>query len=82
MPEVPAPETLPTLFERFVGYEEMVGQWPRTPPPIDLRYVDDPPWMQREKGPRPPLARVWMKADGCCRTTRCCTCARWRSPRT
>jgi acyl-CoA thioesterase-2 len=34
------------------------------PRPIDLRYVDDPPWMQREKGPRPPLSRVWMKADG------------------
>jgi acyl-CoA thioesterase II len=64
MPEVPAPQTLPTQFERFAGYEEVLGPWARMPRPIDLRYVDDPPWMQREKGPRPPLARVWMKADG------------------
>src|SRR5262249_3173754 len=64
MPVVPAPETLPTHWERISGYLDVVPPSARAPRPIDLRYVDDPPWMQREKGPRPPLSRVWMRADG------------------
>ena len=33
--------------------------------PIDLRYVDDPPWQQRAQGPRERrCSRVWMRADG------------------
>jgi len=64
MPVVPAPETLPTHWERISGYLDVVGPTARAPRPIDLRYVDDPPWMQREKGPRSPLSRVWMRADG------------------
>jgi len=64
MPDVPPPEVLPSYAERIAGYEDVLGPWARQPRPIDLRYVDDPPWMQREKGPRQPLSRVWMKADG------------------
>jgi len=64
MPEVPDPETLPTHWERMAGYADVLGPSARLPRPIDLRYVDDPPWMQREKGPRSPLSRVWMRADG------------------
>src|SRR5262245_8878942 len=42
MPVVPAPETLPTLWERISGYLDVVGPSARAPRPIDLRYVDDP----------------------------------------
>jgi acyl-CoA thioesterase-2 len=62
MPEgVPAPETLPTLMERADGYE--IGAHGR-PRPIDLRYVNEPPWITRETGERPARNQVWMRADG------------------
>ncbi len=35
----------------------------RVPRPIDVRYVDDPPWARRD-GPRVAHNRVWMRADG------------------
>ncbi|MGW5743267.1 acyl-CoA thioesterase II [Amycolatopsis sp. NPDC003861] len=62
MPEgVPAPETLPTLMERAEGYA--IGAHAR-PRPIDLRYVNEPPWVTRETGERPARNQVWMRADG------------------
>ena len=64
MPEVPPPHDLPTMRDLMRGYEGVLGENALAPRPIDLRYVDDPPWMQQAKGPRPPLARVWMRADG------------------
>ena len=78
MPDVPDPDSLPTLDERLWsgsprGGEVLPGRWPR---PIDLRYVDDPPWQQRRHGPRD-----WRRTGcGCgptarCPTTRCCTSA-------
>jgi acyl-CoA thioesterase II len=64
MPDVPLPETLPTMPELMRGYEHLLGENARAPRPIDLRYVDDPPWKQQAKGPRQPLSRVWLRADG------------------
>jgi acyl-CoA thioesterase-2 len=62
MPEgVPAPETLPTLMERAEGYA--IGAHAR-PRPIDLRYVNEPPWVTRKTGERPARNQVWMRADG------------------
>jgi len=61
MPEVPAPETLPTLMERAEGYA--IGAHAR-PRPIDIRYVNEPPWVTRETGERPGRNQVWMRADG------------------
>ncbi|WP_206791389.1 acyl-CoA thioesterase II [Amycolatopsis sp. MtRt-6] len=62
MPEgIPAPETLPTLMERAEGYA--IGAHAR-PRPIDLRYVNEPPWVTRETGERPARNQVWMRADG------------------
>jgi acyl-CoA thioesterase-2 len=65
MPEVPAPETLPTFEQRYADAPEplaaMRSNWPR---PIDVRYVDDPPWQQLAKGPRSGATRVWMRAAG------------------
>ncbi|MDP9239933.1 MAG: acyl-CoA thioesterase II [Actinomycetota bacterium] len=63
MPDVPGPEELPTLAERTAPYGDKLPI-NRLPRPIDLRYVDDPPWVSRGSGPREPTARVWMRADG------------------
>lgn len=61
---LPDPESLPTFSERIAPYADQFGPWGRTPRPIDVRYVDDPPWVSREHGPRAAVNRVWMRADG------------------
>jgi acyl-CoA thioesterase-2 len=61
MPDVPAPETLPTFSERVEGFGMDFTERPR---PIDVRYVNEPPWITRETGERPAANRVWMRADG------------------
>jgi acyl-CoA thioesterase-2 len=63
MPPVPAPETLPTLSDRLAEFPRLARN--RLPFPFDLRYVDDPPWVQRAHGPRLDGGnRVWMRATG------------------
>ena len=65
MPEVPDPDELPTLAERVEGYPELADFMARVPQAFDIRYVDDPPWVQRALGPREHQPhRIWMKADG------------------
>jgi acyl-CoA thioesterase-2 len=64
MPEVPSPESLPALVNRFGDSAEAAEFYRAMPKPIDLRYVDDPPGLQQGKGPREGLNRVWMRADG------------------
>jgi acyl-CoA thioesterase-2 len=63
MPDVPAPESLPTLLERVGDYFGRIGHHDR-PRPIDVRYVNDPPWVTRDTGERPARNQVWMRADG------------------
>jgi acyl-CoA thioesterase-2 len=63
MPEVPSPESLPSIAER-AGASGDLGPFDRLPRPIDLRYVEEPPWLSRGGGPREPSQRVWMRADG------------------
>ncbi|WP_020671731.1 acyl-CoA thioesterase II [Amycolatopsis nigrescens] len=63
MPDVPRPDSLPTLMERAEGYFGRIGHHDR-PRPIDLRYVNDPPWVTRDSGDRPARNQVWMRADG------------------
>ncbi len=63
MPEVPAPETLPTVGECAAAVGGELPLFARVPRPIDVRYVDDPPWAWRD-GPRVAHNRVWMRADG------------------
>ena len=68
MPEVPDPEGLPTLPERMAPYAAE-APWHTRPRPIDIRYVDDPPRVLRDRvreGELPGRARssVWMRADG------------------
>jgi acyl-CoA thioesterase-2 len=65
MPQVPQPQQLPTFAERLVGYPELAEFMARIPQAFDIRYVDDPPWVQRALGPRENQPhRIWMKADG------------------
>ena len=61
---IPPPEDLPTLQERYAEAPEAVAYFRQGPRPIDLRYVDAPPWEQRGLGPRDGYTRVWMRATG------------------
>lgn len=65
MPRVPSPEEVPTLEERWVDFGPDAAYLRRMPRPFDLRYVDDPPWVQHAQGPRESAPhRVWMRANG------------------
>jgi acyl-CoA thioesterase-2 len=65
MPQVPQPQQLPTFAERLADYPELIEFMARIPQAFDIRYVDDPPWVQRALGPRENQPhRIWMKADG------------------
>ncbi len=65
MPDVPAPEGLPTMQERMAAFSDELGGWYARPRPIDIRYVNDPPRIQRERGgEKEPVSKVWMRADG------------------
>jgi acyl-CoA thioesterase II len=64
MPEAPAPESLPTMDER----REAAGiptsaRWER-PWPVDLRYVDDPPWLANGEAAPRNNQQVWIRANG------------------
>ncbi|MGZ4522659.1 MAG: acyl-CoA thioesterase, partial [Mycobacteriaceae bacterium] len=48
MPDVPGPEELAPLRDRMRGFEERFGPRAVEPRPIDIRYVNDPPWIARE----------------------------------
>jgi acyl-CoA thioesterase-2 len=63
MPDVAAPDDLPTLDERYATAPAEYGAT-RRPRPIDLRYVDDPSWDQRANGPREGTHSVWIRANG------------------
>lgn len=69
MPTVPGPESLPTVAERLTGYSEQLAVR-RHPRPIDIRYINEPPWVTRETGERPARNQVWMRADGTLPDTR------------
>nr|WP_130346997.1 acyl-CoA thioesterase II [Herbihabitans rhizosphaerae] len=65
MPDVPAPETLPTQGERITPeLREKFGVVVDRPRPIDVRYVTEPPWLTRGQGPGEARNQVWMRADG------------------
>jgi acyl-CoA thioesterase-2 len=64
MPEAPDPDSLLTINER----REAAGiptsaRWDR-PRPIDLRYVDDPPWWPQAGHERRSRQQVWFRANG------------------
>jgi len=63
-PPAPAPESLPTVAERFADTPEQLAGWWARPRPIDLRYVHDPPIVTRRGGPAEPRQQVWLRTDG------------------
>jgi acyl-CoA thioesterase-2 len=62
MPEVPDPESLPTLRERLEPYRDTFGDWFDRPHPIDQRHVGPLPWMHPSGSE--PVQRLWLRADG------------------
>jgi acyl-CoA thioesterase-2 len=64
MPDVPDPESLPTLEEQMAPYRDRVGAWYDRPRPIDFRYVSGNPLERRTDEPGPMAGRVWLRADG------------------
>jgi acyl-CoA thioesterase-2 len=63
MPEAPDPDELPTLLERREAAGGDVERW-KQPRPIDLRYVDDPPWFEGGDTPVRNSQQVWLRANG------------------
>jgi acyl-CoA thioesterase II len=63
-PDVADPETLPSIKELLLGYEDSVPLFVNALQPIDWRYTNDPSWVMRDKGDRLTHNRVWVKADG------------------
>ena len=65
MPQVPDPETLPTMAEAIARNGEQTAVWLRRPQPIDVRPVGEPMRTTPvETVPRPPTHRMWLRADG------------------
>ncbi len=63
MPEVPDPDTLPTLRERLPPYRDPLAAWFARPHPIDQRHIGELPWTRGEQSVDP-VQRLWIKADG------------------
>ena len=63
MPDVPDPETLPTLTERLEPLKEKLGGWHQRPHPIDQRYIGSIPWATQDADPEP-RQQLWVRADG------------------
>ncbi len=59
-PDVPRPEKVPTLEERFAQFPDGAAR-ALLPRPFEMRYVDDPPWARTGAGR---AQRVWMRAAG------------------
>jgi acyl-CoA thioesterase II len=66
MPDVPDPETLPTLAERVATSSRRDGMLLGTlPRPFDVRYVTTPPWHGGPHVPHPDaVSQVWFRTDG------------------
>ncbi|HTW18622.1 MAG TPA: acyl-CoA thioesterase II [Mycobacteriales bacterium] len=64
MPEAPDPESLPTMEERRI--EAGIAPSPRWERqfPIELRYVDEPPWLAGSVAARKNRQQVWVRANG------------------
>lgn len=62
MPEVPEPESLPSLPERLAPWRDELEEWFARPHPIDQRHIGELPF--KRSGPEEPVLRLWIKADG------------------
>ena len=62
MPDVPAPESLPTIRELLTDPAD-VAEYEQRGHPIDQRFIGGLPW-RRHRSPGPPFKRLWIRADG------------------
>ena len=62
MPDVPAPESLPSLAERLAPYRDVLADWFQRPHPIEQRHIGALPFVHG--GGKEPLQRLWIRADG------------------
>lgn len=61
MPDVPDPESLPSVQQQLAGYaDELNGHWVR-PSAFDRRYVDPPPRLAVDLPALSPRIRLWWK---------------------
>lgn len=70
MPDAPAPESLPTTEELLPRHAHLFRD-PDTPrrliearAAVDLRYVQEPPFVAAENGPSEPRSQVWFRTNG------------------
>ncbi|NLT54036.1 MAG: acyl-CoA thioesterase II [Actinomycetales bacterium] len=63
MPDVPGPESLPTLAERFAGLSHPGADYWTRHRPVDLRHVEGPVFLDAG-AERTPRQAVWMRAVG------------------
>ncbi len=63
LPDVPAPDGLPTVQEQLDGVPGL-SHWFRRPRPVEMRYVNDPPAVASAKGEPGSRTTVWVRAAG------------------
>jgi acyl-CoA thioesterase-2 len=63
MPDVPPPESLPTLGERYAGRTTMEARYWTRQRPMDLRHVEQPIYLEADPH-RSTHQSVWMRAVG------------------
>ena len=63
LPDVPAPDGLPTVQEQLAAVPGL-SHWFRRPRPVEMRYVNDPPAVARSSADPGSRTTVWVRAAG------------------
>ncbi|MEJ2578344.1 MAG: thioesterase family protein, partial [Kineosporiaceae bacterium] len=63
MPEVPGPESLPSLTQRYAGIDTPAARYWARHRPVDLRHVEQPVFLEPSEN-RSDRENVWMRAVG------------------
>lgn len=64
MPDIPAPEELPSFDDHIAGYEDRLRFLADALKPMEMRYANDPTWVLKGSGERLDHNRVWIRTDG------------------
>ncbi|WFR71136.1 acyl-CoA thioesterase II [Prescottella defluvii] len=64
IPDVAAPDDLPSFDDHIVGYEDRLRMFVDALKPMQMRYANDPTWVLKDTGERLNHNRVWMRTDG------------------
>jgi acyl-CoA thioesterase-2 len=63
-PDVPGPETLPSLFDQLGDHPAPPAIFRLSQRPMDIRYLTEPGWTAAGERHADPHVRVWMRFDG------------------